>query len=159
YHRIDVIESDEGGRMLLLDGQVHFAPPQHHDYSYFAAEYPARLLGRPAVAVLGCGSLSTVGRIGDGATLVRIVDIDEGRFAASRAFFGDFTRLDALGGWTFEADDAKHFLATTGEVFDLVVDDIPPARTRQVALTYTIEFFRLVRARLGPRGIFSLPTL
>jgi spermidine synthase len=97
--------------------------------------------------------------MGDVAAAIRIVDIDEGVFATSRAYFVHWNRLDALQNWTFEADDAKHFLATTSEVFDLVVDDIPPARTRQVALTYTREFFSLVRARLGPRGIFSLPTL
>jgi spermidine synthase len=159
YHKIEVVESRESGRMLLLDGQVHFAPSWHDDYSYFAAEYPARLLGRPTALVLGCGSMSTVGRMGDAAAAVRIVDIDEGVFAVSRAHFGAWNHLDALHGWSFEADDAKHFLATNGDVFDLVVDDIPPAKTRQVALTYTREFFALVRARLGPRGVFSLPTL
>jgi spermidine synthase len=159
YHKIEVVESTESGRMLLLDGQVHFAPPWHDGYSYFVAEYPARLLGRPTASVLGCGSMSTVGRMGDLAASIRIVDIDEDVFAASRAYFGAWNHLDALHNWTFEADDAKHFLAATSEVFDLVVDDIPPAKTRQVALTYTREFFALVRARLGPRGIFSLPTL
>ncbi|APR82526.1 Spermidine synthase [Minicystis rosea] len=159
YHKVEVIEARESGRMLLLDGQVHFASSWRDAYDYYAAEYPARLLGRPQVAVLGCGSMATIGRMGEHATSIRIVDIDEGVFEASRAFFGDVNHLDALHNWTFEADDAKHFLGTTSEVFDLVVDDIPPARTRQVALTYTREFFRLVRARLGPRGVFSLPTL
>jgi spermidine synthase len=159
YHKIEVVESDESGRMLLLDGQVHFAPSWHDGYSYFVAEYPARLLGRPMASVLGCGSMSTVGRMGDVAAGIRIVDIDEDVFVTSRAYFGAWNHLDALHNWTFEADDAKHFLATTGEVFDLVVDDIPPAKTRQVALTYTREFFALVRAHLGPRGVFSLPTL
>jgi spermidine synthase len=159
YHKIEVIESDPIGRMMVLDGQVHFAPSWHDGYSYFAAEYPARLLGRPVACVLGCGSASTVGRMGEVAASIHIVDIDEGVFAASHTYFGAFNHLDALHNWSFEADDAKHFLATTSEVFDLVVDDIPPAKTRQVALTYTREFFALVRARLGPRGIFSLPTL
>jgi spermidine synthase len=159
YHKIEVVETAESGRMLLLDGQVHFAPSWHEGYSYFVAEYPARLLGRPVAGVLGCGSMSTVGRMGELAASIHIVDIDEDVFAASRAFFGTYNHLGALRNWTFEADDAKHFLATTREVFDLVVDDIPPARTRQVALTYTREFFALVRARLGPRGVFSLPTL
>jgi spermidine synthase len=159
YHKIEVVESEESGRMLLLDGQVHFAPSWHDGYSYFVAEYPARLLGRPVTSVLGCGSMSTVGRMGDVPAAIRIVDIDEDVFAASRAYFGPWNHLDALHNWTFEADDAKHFLATTSEIFDLVVDDIPPAKTRQVALTYTREFFALVRARLGPRGVFSLPTL
>ena len=43
--------------------------------------------------------------------------------------------------------------------FDLVLHDIPPARNRQTALTYTDEFFRLVKARLTPRGVFSISSL
>ena len=43
--------------------------------------------------------------------------------------------------------------------FGLILHDIPPARSRQVALTYTDEFFRLVKARLEPHGIFSISSL
>ncbi len=116
--------------------------------------------GGPRPGVLGCGSMATVGRMGDHAASIRIVDIDEGVFDASRAFFGDVNRLGALHNWTFEADDAKHFLATTGEVFDLVVDDIPPARTPagRAHLHPRVLPPRCARG-LGPRGIFSLPTL
>jgi spermidine synthase len=159
YQKIEVIEAEGRGRLLVLDGRLHFEPAWHDDYSYFAAEYPARLLGRPDVCVLGCGSMSAVGRIGEGAASIHIVDLDERVFEVSRAFFGEWNRLSALSGWSFEADDAKHFLATTSRSFDLIVDDIPPARTRQIALTYTREFFALVRQRLRPRGLFSLPTL
>lgn len=159
YQKIEVVEAEGRGRMLVLDGRLHFEPAGHDGYSYFAAEYPARLLGRPDTCVLGCGSMSTVGRIGDIAASIQIVDLDEGVFEASRAFFGEYNRLGELRGWSFEPDDAKHFLATTPRTFDLILDDIPPARTRQIALTYTREFFALVRARLRPRGIFSLPSL
>lgn len=159
YQRVDVVAVEGAGRVLLLDGQVHFDASMHDTYSYFVAEYPARLLGRPAVCVLGCGSMSTVGRMGEGVASIRIVDLDEEVFAASRAFFGDFNRLGTLSNWTFQGDDAKHFLATTAETFDLVVDDVPPAHTRQIALLYTREFLALVRARLSPRGMLSLPTL
>lgn len=159
YHKVEVAETARGARLLLLDGQIQFDPSWHADYSYFVAEYPARLLGRPTVCVAGCGSMSTVGRIGAVAESIHIVDLDQAVFETSRDFFRDFNRLGELGNWTFESDDAKHFFATTGRAFDLIIDDIPPARTRQVALTYTKEFFALVRSRLTPRGIFSLPTL
>lgn len=159
YQKIEIAEAEGRGRLLLLDGRLHFEPAWHDDYSYFLAEYPARLLGRPDVCVLGCGSMSSVGRMGEGAASIHIVDLDEEVFAASRAWLGDVNRLDALRNWSFEADDAKHFLATTSRTFDLIIDDIPPARTRQIALTYTREFLARVRARLRPRGLFSLPTL
>jgi spermidine synthase len=162
YHKIEIVASARGERMLMLDGQLHFEPAEHEGYSYFVAEYPARLLAAaapPKVAVAGCGSMSTVGRIGDVASAIAIVDLDEDVFEASRRFFAPLNRLGELHNWTFTSDDAKHFFGVTRESFDLVVDDIPPAKTRQVALTYTREFFALVRARLTPRGIFSMPSL
>jgi len=159
YHKIDVARTTNGDRILFLNDKTQFAPAGHHRYSYYVAEYPARLLDRPKVCVVGCGSMSTVGRMGDLVESIRIVDLDTGVFETSKEFFPEFNRLDVLKNWTFQSDDAKHFLATTDERFGLIVDDIPPARTRQVALTYTREFFELVRARLSPGGIFSLPTL
>jgi spermidine synthase len=159
YQKIEVLEAEGRGRMLVLDGRLQFEPSWHDGYSYFVAEYPARLLGRPDVCVLGCGSMSTVGRLGDVAASIQIVDIDEAVFETSKAFFGDLNRLHEIKSWSFQPDDAKHFLAQSSATFDLFIDDIPPARTRQIALTYTREFFELVRARLRPRGIFSMPSL
>jgi spermidine synthase len=158
YHKIEVL--DVGSvRALCLNGKRQFLGGPRRAYSYFVAEYPARLLGAPTVCVLGCGSMATVGRIGGLSPRVRIVDIDPGVFEASRVFFREYNRLDELHNWSFVADDAKHFVATTDERFDLVLHDIPPARNRQTALTYTDEFFRLVKARLTPGGVFSISSL
>jgi spermidine synthase len=159
YHKIEIVDALPGGRMLVLDGKLQFDASMHDNYSYFVAEYPARLLGRPQTCVLGCGSMSTIGRIGEVAESIQIVDIDRGVFEASKEYFRTFNRLGELSNWSFLDDDAKHFLATTDRSFDLIIDDIPPAKSRQVALTYTREFFRLVAARLSARGVFSLPTL
>ncbi len=159
YHKIEVLENADGGRFLILNAHRQFGPGGHFRYSYFVAEYPARLLKRPAVCLLGCGSMSTVGRMGDFVTSIMIVDLDQAVFETSRAYFAKYNRLWELNNWSFRSDDAKHFLATTPRRFDLVIDDIPPAKTRQIALTYTKEFFGLVRSRLAPGGIFSLPSL
>jgi spermidine synthase len=158
YHKIEVLELGSV-RALCLNGKRQFQGSARRTYSYFVAEYPARLLGTPTVCVLGCGSMATVGRIGGFSKSVRIIDIDPGVFEASRAFFQEYNRLDELRNWSFVPDDAKHFVATTQERFDLVLHDIPPARNRQTALTYTDEFFRLVKARLAPGGIFSISSL
>src|SRR5262249_46903306 len=90
---------------------------------------------------------------------IKIVDLDPEVFAAAKRFFGKYNRLDELHNWTFTADDAKHFIANTDERFDLILHDIPPARSRQIALTYTEEFFRLVKARLQAGGLFSISSL
>lgn len=158
YHKIEVVRS-QGVPRLLLNGKQQFVGDTRGTYAYFVAEYPARLLGAPRVLLLGCGSMATVGRIGDFVPAVRIVDLDAEVFAAARKYFQEYNRLDSLTNWTFTADDAKHWLGNHGERFDLILHDIPPARSRQVALTYTDEFFRLVKSRLEPGGIFSISSL
>ncbi|MBI2514105.1 MAG: hypothetical protein HYV96_19200 [Opitutae bacterium] len=158
YHKIEVVRSGRDYR-LLLNGKRQFGGDPQRTYAYFVAEVPARLLGAPKTAVLGCGSMATVGRIGDFVPTVRIVDIDPEVFGAARKYFSAYNRLDELHNWTFEADDAKHWIANAREQFGLILHDIPPARSRQVALTYTEEFFRLAKARLEPGGIFSISSL
>lgn len=159
YHKVEVLLNGRGERVLVLNAHRQFAPSSHPHYSYFVAEYPARLLRRPTVALLGCGSMSTVGRMGDYVESIAIVDLDRAVFETSRDFFPEYNRLSELKNWTFQSDDAKHFLASDTRSFGLIIDDIPPAKTRQIALTYTREFFELVKARLGKGGIFSLPSL
>jgi spermidine synthase len=158
YHKIEVMSSFGVPRMLL-NGKQQFVGTFNGDYAYFVAEFPARLLGRPRVLLLGCGSMATVGRIGGFVPEVRIVDLDAEVFGAARKYFQPYNRLDSLHNWNFAADDAKHWLGNNEERFDLILHDIPPARSRQVALTYTREFFQLVKARLEPRGIFSISSL
>ncbi len=159
YHKIEVIKIKNNRRMLALNGKRQFAHGGHFNYSYFLAEYPARLLGQPNVALLGCGVMSTVGRIGDLVPSITIVDIDPGVFETSRKYFQEYNRLDSLDNWQFIADDAKHFVANTDQSFELIMHDIPPAYSRQIALTYTAEFFTLVKQRLKPQGLFSIASL
>ena len=159
YHKIEILVSTNGKRTLVLNGKTQFGESSHHNYSYFLAEYPAKLLGNPSACILGCGSMSTVGRIGDMCTSIQIVDLDEGVFNTSRKYFQKYNRLDSLDNWQFEADDAKHFLANNSEKYDLILHDIPPAKSRQIALTYTREFFQSVKNNLSDRGIFSISSL
>ena len=158
YHKIEVVRASDGYK-LLLNGKRQFGGDPKRTYSYFVAEYPARLLGSPTVALLGCGSMATVGRIGSFVPSISIVDLDAQVFAAARRFFPEYNRLGELHNWTFTDDDAKHWVANSSEQFGLILHDIPPARARQIALTYTEEFFHLVKARLAPGGIFSISSL
>lgn len=159
YQKIEVAETRSQGKILLLNGRRQFAGSSHENYSYFVAELPAKLMEKPEVAVLGCGSMSTVGRIGEHAEHFTIVDLDEEVFKASSRFFTEYNRIDQLNNWSFTPDDAKHYLGNASETFDLILHDIPPARSRQNALTYTREFFTLVREHLKAQGIFSIASL
>ncbi len=159
YHKIEVLDLGDDEYMLMLNGKRQFARGSHYTYSYFVAEYPAKLLGSPSVCILGCGSMSTVGRIGSFVPSIQIVDLDRAVFETSSRFFQRYNRLDQLNNWTFTADDAKHFLANSRKSYGLILHDIPPAKSRQTALTYTAEFFSLVKERLEPDGVFSISSL
>jgi spermidine synthase len=159
YHKIEVFSDRKHRPFLVLNGHRQFSHSHSKGYAYFVAEYPAKLYADPAVLLVGCGSMATVGRMGDHPKSIDICDIDTGVFETARDYLGDYNRLAELDNWTFFSDDAKHYLSATEKSYDLIVDDIPPAKTRQIALTYTQEFFQLVKARLKPGGIFSLPAL
>lgn len=159
YQRIDVADIGGGEKMLALNGRRQFAQGSHFNYSYFVAEYPSTLFEKPGVCVLGCGSMSTVGRINNKAKSFTIVDIDKEVFNVSMKYFQKYNHLSDLHNWTFVEDDAKHFIANTDRQFDLILHDIPPGKSRQTALTYTKEFFALVKTKLKNRGIFSISSL
>lgn len=51
--------------------------------------------------------------------------------------------------------DARLWLKTTRDRFDVILIDLPDPETEQLNRFYTEEFFRSVRARLAPAGIFA----
>lgn len=159
YHKIEVLQTKSGHFRLMLNGKTQFIDSGKFSYSYFVAEFPARLLGSPKSLALGCGSMITLGRIGNFVTHLDVVDIDEMVCKTSEKYFQHLNHSKELKNWKFTADDAKHFLGNSTEQFDLIYHDIPPARSRQTALTYTKEFFATAKARLSADGIFVISSL
>jgi spermidine synthase len=160
YHKIEVLLEQNDRPYLVLNALRQFSHGHHLSYAYFVAEYPAKLYVDPNVLLVGCGSMSTIGRMGNHPASIDICELDRGVFEAARDHLATYNKLDQLERPpTVFIHDAKRYLGSTDRTYDLIVDDIPPAKSRQIALTYTREFFELVKARLNPGGIFSMPTL
>ncbi|HEX7082363.1 MAG TPA: fused MFS/spermidine synthase [Gammaproteobacteria bacterium] len=53
-------------------------------------------------------------------------------------------------------DDGRHFLATTAETFDGITSDPLDPWAKGAASLYTVEFWRLVKARLRPGGVVTV---
>ncbi|MFA5110002.1 MAG: fused MFS/spermidine synthase [Desulfobaccales bacterium] len=51
--------------------------------------------------------------------------------------------------------DARRYLATTGDRYDVILMALPEPTNAQLNRFYTREFFRLVAAKLTPGGVFS----
>ena len=52
-------------------------------------------------------------------------------------------------------EDGRHFLERARQKYDLVILNLPEPATAQINRFYTQEFFRKVKAKLDPKGIFS----
>jgi spermidine synthase len=53
-------------------------------------------------------------------------------------------------------DDARHYLMTTNEKFDVIASDPLDVFVKGTAALYSIEYFQAVRRHLNPGGMFSL---
>jgi spermidine synthase len=53
-------------------------------------------------------------------------------------------------------DDARHYLLTTGNKFDIIASDPLDVFVKGTAALYSIEYFEAVRRHLNPGGYFSL---
>jgi spermidine synthase len=53
-------------------------------------------------------------------------------------------------------DDARHYLLTTTETFDIVASDPLDVFVKGTAALYTTEYFEAVRRHLNPGGLFTL---
>jgi spermidine synthase len=75
---------------------------------------------------------------------------------ASREYFNEWTRgLAADPRVEIRAEDGRHYLAATGDSFDVVIADLFVPWHAGTGSLYTREHFRIVRERLRPGGLFA----
>jgi len=69
-------------------------------------------------------------------------------------YFADAARVLARPGTEIIVDDGRRFLSRTGERFDVItLDPPPPVEADGSSLLYSVEFCRILRARLTPGGV------
>jgi len=110
------------------------------------------------VLIVGCGAGVTAGCFVDHQSVERIVicEIEPKVAAASRQWLGIANRNVLRDPRTeLVIDDARHFLATTHEKFDVITSDPIHPWVRGAAALYTSEYYDLVRAHLEPGGVVS----
>lgn len=160
YQYIQVVERPDGRRLLHLNEGVAVHSVWRPDsvltggvWDAFLAAPP--LLGRPLerVAILGNAAGTTARALGvyypeadvDG------VELDPAVSRVGRRYFG----MDEIRRLTVHDADARPFLRSTDERYDLIVVDAYHQPYVPFYLA-TREFFRLVRERLRPGGIVAL---
>lgn len=128
-------------------------PKGHSLFPYVHAMYGVLTQAHAhKIAVLGCagGTLATM--LAANQAEVTVVDINPCSFKLARKYFQLPPDVECV------VDDARHYLATTTEMFDAIALDAfdnegIPAHLR------TVEFFRVAATRLNPNGIIVVNTI
>jgi len=156
YQKVDIVREKEGRTYLYLDGGMNFGSNELSWFNAFLSELPARLQKPEKVLIVGSGSMQSVARVSPLAKHVKTVELDPAVIAGSRIHFAHINHLSEIQNWQWQIDDAKHYLGSTDEKYDLVIMDVPAPLTIQEGLLHSVEFYRLVKARLKPQGIISV---
>ncbi len=181
YHTIDVIDSYGNpdktilqSRSSFINGVLYFdygygnnQQFRHEtslsEFTYFLAEVPAEYLSRKLgrklrILILGGGSMYSINRVSPWSEKTTLVDIDPVVIESAKKCWYDFNRYDEIENYEIIVDDAKHYLKTTDEKFDLIIMDISAPYTLGSALLHNVDFYKLIRENLNEEGIFSEST-
>ena len=120
---------------------------------------PALVHPRPrSVLIVGVGAGVTAGALSIHPEVERIVVCEIERVVpeSARRYFGeenhhvfDDPRVELV------FDDARHFLQTTTEKFDIITSDPIHPWVRGAATLYSLEYLQLARAHLNPGGVVT----
>lgn len=161
YQECVLADTHSFGRCLVLDGETQSTQLDEFIY-HEALVHPAMAVhpGPRRVLILGGGEGATAREVlrHRAVELVVMADIDPEvlRFAQRH-----------LGSWhrgSFEhpklrllVEDARAIIEKGEGTFDVILSDLPSAIRGGPAYTlYTEEFYRKLRARLAPSGVFAL---
>jgi len=153
---------------MLIDGTMHFHvsgkveasnEPQDMRLERMLGHLPALLHPRPkSVLVVGCGAGITAGSFVVHPEVERIVicEIEPLIPKVVVSYFGE-ENYNVVGDPRVEIvyDDARHYILTTNETFDVITSDPIHPWVKGAATLYTKEYFELCRRRLNPGGILT----
>ena len=150
----------EGERSMHVAGKVVASNVQiDMRLQRMLGHMPALVHKRPrTVLIVGCGAGVTAGSFVVHPDIERIVicEIEKRVPEAAAQFFGP-ENYDVLNDPRTELiiDDARHFLATTDEKFDIITSDPIHPWVRGAAAMYSAEYFEMVREHLNPGGVVA----
>jgi spermidine synthase len=111
-----------------------------------------------SVLVVGFGAGMTAGTFVAYPEIERIVICEiEPRVTEAGGQYFSTENYDVLNDPRTEViyDDARHFIATTDETFDIITSDPIHPWVRGAAALYSTEYYELVKRRLNPGGIVA----
>ena len=157
---VAVSETPGGARFFHVSGKTE-ASSLHKDMRLqrMLGHIPALLHPHPrSVLIVGCGAGVTSGSFVLHPSIERIVICDiEPLIPQVVATYFRHENHDVIRDprVTIIYDDARHYIATTRETFDLITSDPIHPWVKGSAVLYSKEYFELCRRRLNPGGLVT----
>jgi spermidine synthase len=168
YQTYLVVEFDDLGKALVIDGKTQSAVVDEHVYHESLVQPAMVAHGSPrSILILGGGEGATAREVLKFPSVNRVVmvDIDEEIVNACKELLPEWHR-GAFDDPRLKLviDDAEHYVNTTSEKFDVVIADlVDPEEGGPAWRLYTKEFYELLKSRLNRGGVFvtqaTSPTL
>jgi spermidine synthase len=158
YQRVAVVEFEDLGKALVLDGKVQSS--LYDEFIYHESLVHPVMITHPnpkKVLILGGGEGATAREVlrHRGVREVVMVDIDEEVIRVVKEYLPEMSqgafddpRLRLV------IDDGRKFLERVNDKYDVVILDLTdPLEGGPSYLLYTLEFYRIVRDRLSDGGL------
>lgn len=143
-----IVDTAQGDRVLLVSGERVFGGGS--DVPLAMSLNPTAT--RAAIIGLGSGSVTAVALADDRLEQVVAIDIDSGLPKLLPLLLRERWELFGRPGFTFEENDGRHFLRTSSDRYDLLVNDA--AIYAWYLELSTLEFNLLARSKLEPEGLY-----
>ncbi len=161
YQQVEVADTTQFGRILILDGKIQSA--EYDEYIYHEALVHPAMLICPAprrVLVTGGGEGATLREVLRHPTVEKLVMVDLDREVVEIC-------RELLTSWhqgSFDDRrvelhfmDARQYLEETDQLFDVILSDIPePVEAGPALKLFTRQYFELISKRLVAGGAFAL---
>ena len=157
---VAVTELDNGTRNFHVSGKVEASnDPADMRLERMLGHLPALLHPDPkSVLIVGCGAGVTAGSFVLYPSIKRIVicEIEPLIPQVVARFFGE-QNYDVLDDPRVEIvyDDARHYILTTSEKFDIITSDPIHPWIKGSAALYSQEYFEMCRSHLNPAGVIT----
>lgn len=156
FQRIDVFETEEFGKVLVLYGAVMLSERDEFVYHEMIAHVPLNVHPKPArVLIIGGGDGGTLREVlrHEEVESATMVEIDRQVVEVSQRFFPQLGTAFAHPKAQVIYDDGAHFVTTTERTFDVVLadtsDPVGPAE-----VLFQRSFYQQVFDRLSEDGVF-----
>ena len=156
---IAVSETSTGIRNFHINGTIEAATArQDMRLQRMLGDLPGLLHARPrSVLIAGLGAALTAGSLANHPTVERIVicEIEPRTFGMVSFFARQNSNVIEDPRVEIVYDDARHYLLTTEEKFDVITSEPIHPWAQGAAGLFTREYFEVVRRHLNPGGIVS----